>query len=186
MTEVASVTRRLLISPDLNLLALLGRNDEHLKLLETQYGVHVTSRGHDITLRGEEGRLLQAEKVLRELIDMLRARPSLGAADIRSALRIAGAEPDTDLKGFLADAIAVPSRRKLISPKTANQKRYLDAVRSHDLVISIGPAGTGKSYLAVAMAVQALQAHQVSRIILTRPAVEAGEQIGRASCRERV
>jgi phosphate starvation-inducible PhoH-like protein len=78
---------------------------------------------------------------VRDLIDMLRARPSLGASDIRSALRIAGKEPDTDLKGFLADSISVPSRRKLISPKTANQKRYLDAVRSHDLVIAIGPAG---------------------------------------------
>src|SRR5215470_10624733 len=84
------------------------------------------------------------------------------AADIRSALRIAGAEPDTNLKGFLADAIAVPSRRKLISPKTVNQKRYLDAVRSHDLVIAIGPAGTGKSYLAVAMAVAALVKREVS------------------------
>jgi len=178
VTEVASATRRVLIPPDLNLLALLGRNDEHLKLLETQYNVQVTSRGHDITLRGDEGRLLQAEKVLRELIDMLRARPSLGAADIRSALRIVGAEPDTDLKGFLADAIAVPSRRKLISPKTANQKRYLDAIRTYDLVISIGPAGTGKSYLAVAMAVSALVKREVSRIILTRPAVEAGERLG--------
>ena len=116
--------------------------------------------------------------MLRELIDMLRARPSLVAADIRSALRIASAEPDTDLKGFLADAIAVPSRRKLISPKTANQKRYLDAIRSHDLVVSIGPAGTGKSYLAVAMAVSALVKREVSRIILTRPAVEAGERLG--------
>ena len=178
MSDVASATRRVLIPPDLNLLALLGRNDEHLKLLETQYDVRVTSRGHDVTLRGDEERLQQAEKVLRELIDMLRARPSLVAADIRSALRIAGAEPDTDLKGFLADAIAVPSRRKLISPKTANQKRYLDAIRSHDLVVSIGPAGTGKSYLAVAMAVSALVKREVSRIILTRPAVEAGERLG--------
>ena len=178
MTDVASATRRVLIPPDLNLLALLGRNDEHLKLLETQYDVRATSRGHDVTLRGDEARLQQVEKVLRGLIDMLRARPSLVAADIRSALRIASAEPDTDLKGFLADAIAVPSRRKLISPKTANQKRYLDAIRSHDLVVSIGPAGTGKSYLAVAMAVSALVKREVSRIILTRPAVEAGERLG--------
>jgi phosphate starvation-inducible PhoH-like protein len=178
VTEVASATRRVIIPPDLNLLALLGRNDEHLKMLETQYDVKATSRGYDVTLRGEEGRLQQAEKVVRDLIDMLRARPSLGASDIRSALRIAGAEPDTDLKGFLADSISVPSRRKLISPKTANQKRYLDAVRSHDLVIAIGPAGTGKSYLAVAMAVAALVKREVSRIILTRPAVEAGERLG--------
>jgi len=132
---VTEATRRIVVPPDLNLLALLGRNEAHLRTIETQYDVRVTSRGHDITLRG-------------------------------------------DLKSFLADAIAVPSRRKLISPKTPNQKRYLASVRSHDLVVAIGPAGTGKSYLAVAMAVSALVKHEVSRIILTRPAVEAGERLG--------
>ena len=175
MTEA---TRRIVVPPDLNLLALLGRNEAHLRTIETQYDVRVTSRGHDITLRGAEQQLQEAEKVLRELIDMLRARPTLGAHDVRSALRVATAEPGTDLKSFLADAIAVPSRRKLISPKTPNQKRYLASVRSHDLVVAIGPAGTGKSYLAVAMAVSALVKHEVSRIILTRPAVEAGERLG--------
>jgi len=175
---VTEATRRIVVPPDLNLLALLGRNEAHLRTIETQYDVRVTSRGHDITLRGAEHQLQEAEKVLRELIDMLRARPTLGAHDVRSALRVATAEPGTDLKSFLADAIAVPSRRKLISPKTPNQKRYLASVRSHDLVVAIGPAGTGKSYLAVAMAVSALVKHEVSRIILTRPAVEAGERLG--------
>ena len=175
MTEA---TRRIVVPPDLNLLALLGRNEAHLRTIESQYDVRATSRGHDITLRGADRQLQEAEKVLRELIDMLRARPTLGAHDVRSALRVASAEPGTDLKSFLADAIAVPSRRKLISPKTPNQKRYLDAVRAHDLVVAIGPAGTGKSYLAVAMAVSALVKHEVSRIILTRPAVEAGERLG--------
>ena len=115
---------------------------------------------------------------MRELVAMLRERPSLGAADIRSALRIAGNEPGADVKSVLSDAIAVPSRRRFITPKTANQKRYLEAVRGHDLVIAIGPAGTGKSYLAVAMAVSALLKREVARIILTRPAVEAGERLG--------
>jgi phosphate starvation-inducible PhoH-like protein len=78
----------------------------------------------------------------------------------------------------LGDAISVPSRRRLISPKTVNQKKYIDAIRAYDLVISIGPAGTGKSYLAVAMAVSALMKREVARIILTRPAVEAGERLG--------
>ena len=109
---------------------------------------------------------------------MLRERPSLGAADIRSALRIAGNEPGADVKSVLADAISVPSRRRFITPKTANQKRYLEAVRGHDLVIAIGPAGTGKSYLAVAMAISALLKREVARIVLTRPAVEAGERLG--------
>jgi len=178
VTEVASATRRIVVPPDLNLLALVGRNEEHLHMLESQYDIRATSRGHDITLRGDERQLGQAERVVRELIDMLRARPTMGAQDVRAALRIAGAEPDTNLKSFLSDSITVPSRRKNISPKTPNQKRYLDAIRSHDLVVAIGPAGTGKSYLAVAMAVSALVKREVSRIILTRPAVEAGERLG--------
>ena len=178
MTEATGVTRRIVLPPDLNHLALLGRQDEHLRTLETQHDVRITARGHDITLRGEERQVVEAERVLRELVAMLRERPSLGAADIRSALRIASSEPGGDVKSVLADSIAVPSRRRFVTPKTANQRRYLEAVRSHDLVISIGPAGTGKSYLAVAMAVSALLKREVARIILTRPAVEAGERLG--------
>ena len=172
------MTRRIVLPPDLNHLALLGRHDEHLRALESQYDVRITARGHDVTLKGGERQVAEAERVLRDLVQMLRDRPSLGASDIRSALRLAGHEPAVDVKTLVADAIAVPSRRKLIAPKTVNQKRYLDAIRSHDLVIAIGPAGTGKSYLAVAMAVSALVKREVARIILTRPAVEAGERLG--------
>ena len=178
MTEATHVTRRLVLPPDLNHLALLGRNDEHLRSLESRYDVRITARGHDVTLRGEERQVAEAERVLRDLVQMLRERPSLGAGEIRSALRLTAAEPTADVKGLLADTVSVPSRRKLISPKTVNQKRYLDAIRTHDLVIAIGPAGTGKSYLAVAMAVSALVKRDVARIILTRPAVEAGERLG--------
>ncbi len=178
MTEATGVTRRIVLPPDLNHLALLGRQDEHLRALEAQHDVRITARGHDVTLRGEERQVVEAERVLRELVAMLRERPSLGAADIRSALRIASNEPGADVKSVLADAMPVPSRRRFVTPKTANQRRYLEAVRSHDLVISIGPAGTGKSYLAVAMAVSALLKREVARIILTRPAVEAGERLG--------
>jgi phosphate starvation-inducible protein PhoH and related proteins len=178
LTEATGVTRRIVLPPDLNHLALLGRQDEHLRALEAQHDVRITARGHDVTLRGEERHVAEAERVLRELVAMLRERPSLGAADIRSALRIVGNEPGADVKSVLADAIAVPSRRRFITPKTANQRRYLEAVRANDLVIAIGPAGTGKSYLAVAMAVSALLKREVARIILTRPAVEAGERLG--------
>ncbi len=171
MTEATGVTRRVVLPPDLNHLALLGRHDEHLRALEAQHDVRITARGHDITLRGEERGVAETERVLRE-------RPSLTAADIRSALRIAGSEPGGDVKSVLSDAIQVPSRRRFVTPKTANQRRYLEAVRAHDLVIAIGPAGTGKSYLAVAMAVSALLKREVARIILTRPAVEAGERLG--------
>jgi len=178
LTEATHATRRIVLPPDLNHLALLGRNDEHMRTMESQYDVRITARGHDVTLRGDERQVQEAERVLRDLVQMLRERPTLGASDIRSALRLAGHEPTTDVKTLLAGAVTVPSRRKLITPKTANQKRYLDAIRSHDLVIAIGPAGTGKSYLAVAMAVSALVKREVARIILTRPAVEAGERLG--------
>src|SRR4030095_9381769 len=118
----------------------------------------------------------------RERVAMPRERPSLGAADIRSALRIAGNEPGADVKSVLSDAIAVPSRRRFITPTTAKQKRHLESVRGHTLVISIGPAGTGNAYRAVAMAVSALLKREVARIILTRPAVEAGERLGFLPC----
>jgi phosphate starvation-inducible PhoH-like protein len=178
LTEATAVTRRIVLPPDLNQLALAGRHDEHLRALEAQFDVRITARGHDLTVRGEERQVEGAERVLRELVEMLRARPSLSASEIRSALRLVGSEPDVDAKALLAEAITVPSRRKLITPKTANQRRYLAAVRTHDLIIAIGPAGTGKSYLAVAMAVAALTRREVARIILTRPAVEAGERLG--------
>jgi phosphate starvation-inducible PhoH-like protein len=178
LTEAAHATRRVILPPDLNYLALLGRNDEHVRAIESQYDVRITARGHDLTVRGDEQQVEGAERVIRDLVQMLREKPSLSATEIRSALRVVGHEPAADVKSLLADGVTVPSRKKLITPKTINQKRYLDAIRMHDLVIAIGPAGTGKSYLAVAMAVSALVKREVARIILTRPAVEAGERLG--------
>jgi phosphate starvation-inducible PhoH-like protein len=178
LTEATTVTRRLVLPPDLNHLALLGRQDEHVRALESQYDVRVNVRGHDVTLRGDERHVAEAERVILDLVQMLRERPALTASEVRSALKLVGHEPAADIKSLLADGITVPSRRKLITPKTINQKRYVDAIRTHDLVIAIGPAGTGKSYLAVAMAVSSLMKREVARIILTRPAVEAGERLG--------
>jgi phosphate starvation-inducible PhoH-like protein len=177
LTE-ATVTRRIEVPADLNLLSLLGRNDEHLRSLESQYGVRITARGHEIQLRGEEPQVAHAERVIRALADMLRARPPVSAADVRAALRVAEADPGADLRAVFADSIPVPSRKRFVAPKTVTQKRYLDAIRANDLVVAIGPAGTGKSYLAVAMAVAALMSREVARIVLTRPAVEAGERLG--------
>jgi phosphate starvation-inducible protein PhoH and related proteins len=135
-------------------------------------------RGHELTLRGDERQVGQAERLLHDLIALQGSGRPFGPAEVRAALRLAGNEPGTDVRAVMADTISVPSRRKMIAPKTANQKRYVDAIRTHDLVIAIGPAGTGKSYLAVAMAVSALMKREVARIILTRPAVEAGERLG--------
>jgi phosphate starvation-inducible protein PhoH and related proteins len=178
LTEATTVTRRIQIPAESDLLSLLGRNDEHLRALESRYDVRITARGHEITLRGDERRVGTVERVLRQVADMMVTRTSVSPAEIRSAMRMAESEPEVDLKALMADGIAVPSRRKLITPKTPTQRRYVDAIRSHDLVIAIGPAGTGKSYLAVAMAVSALMKREVTRIVLTRPAVEAGERLG--------
>jgi len=178
VTEATVVTRRIQLPPSLDLLTLLGKNDEHLRALESRCGVRITARGHDLTLKGDERHVEQAAQLLRDLTGVMARSPALGDSHVRAALRLAGSDPDVDVKAVLSDGIPVPSRRKLVTPKTANQKRYLDAIRAHDMVIAIGPAGTGKSYLAVAMAVAALQRREVARIVLTRPAVEAGERLG--------
>ena len=113
-----------------------------------------------------------------QLAELVRAGTPLRAGEVRAALRVLADDDQADLKTVFSDAIAVPSRKKWVAPKSLNQKRYVDAIRSHDMVFAIGPAGTGKSFLAVAMAVSALTKREVARIVLTRPAVEAGERLG--------
>ncbi len=171
-------TRRLLIAPDADLFPLLGRNDEHLRALESQLGLRIVARGSEITLTGEPRQVEKAERLLTQMQELVRAGAAIHADEFRAALRILTDDAGADLKSIFLDAVQVPSRKKQITPKSPNQKRYLDAIRAHDLVFAIGPAGTGKSYLAVAMAVSALVKREVARIVLTRPAVEAGERLG--------
>jgi phosphate starvation-inducible PhoH-like protein len=174
----AAVTRRILLASEADLLPLLGRNDENLRALESLLDLRIVARGNEIILKGEEPRVARAERLLNQLSDLVQAGTPIQGADVRAALRILADNEKADLKGILLDAVGVPFRKKQISPKTVNQKRYVEALRTHDVVIAIGPAGTGKSYLAVAMAVSALTKREVARIILTRPAVEAGERLG--------
>ena len=178
MSEATTITRRISIAPDVDLLPLLGRNDDHLRTLEHELDVRIVARGHDITLRGEEQQVKKAERALGQLAELVRSGAPLRGVEVRAALRMLTDDEDADLKSVFTDAIPVPSRKKWIAPKTLGQKRYVDAIRKHDMVFAIGPAGTGKSYLAVAMAVSALMKREVARIVLTRPAVEAGERLG--------
>ncbi|MEK7700587.1 MAG: PhoH family protein [candidate division NC10 bacterium] len=178
MSEVTTITRRLSIAPDVDLSHLLGRNDDHLRTLEHELDVRVIARGHDITLKGDERQVRKAEHALVQLAELVRSGAPLRAVEVRAALRMLADDEHADLKSVFADAIPVPSRKKWIAPKTVGQKRYVDAIREHDMVFAIGPAGTGKSFLAVAMAVSALMKREVARIVLTRPAVEAGERLG--------
>jgi phosphate starvation-inducible protein PhoH and related proteins len=171
-------TQRLTLASEVDLVALLGRNDENLRLLEAELALRIVARGNEITLRGDERQVARGARIVEELLARIGAGLPVQASDVRAALRVLADDADADLKSIFLDAIPVPSRKKQITPKTLNQKRYVEAIREHDIVVGIGPAGTGKSYLAMAMAVSALTRREVSRIILTRPAVEAGERLG--------
>jgi phosphate starvation-inducible PhoH-like protein len=175
---VTSLTRRITLAPDVDLLPLLGRSDEHLRMLESAMDVQIVARGHEIVLKGESAQVARTERLLVQLADLIRSGTSLHPSEVRAALRILAEDEQADLKSIFSEAITIPSRKKLIAPKSLNQRRYLEAVRTNDLVFAIGPAGTGKSYLGVAMAVAALMKRSVARIVLTRPAVEAGERLG--------
>jgi len=178
LSEATTITRRISLAPDVDLLPLLGRNDDHLRTLEHELDIRIVARGHDIMLKGDERQVRKAERALVQLADLVRAGTPVRTMEVRAALRMLSDNEEADLKAGFNDAIAVPSRKKWITPKTPGQKRYVDAIRKHDMVFAIGPAGTGKSFLAVAMAVSALMKREVARIVLTRPAVEAGERLG--------
>jgi phosphate starvation-inducible PhoH-like protein len=166
------------LAPDVELLPLLGRNDDHLRTLESELDVRIVARGHEIMLRGDERQVRRAERTLTQLAELVRSGTPLRTVEVRAAARMLADDEDADVKAVFGDGIPVPARKKWISPKTRGQKRYVDAIRTHDMVFAIGPAGTGKSFLAVAMAVSALMKREVARIVLTRPAVEAGERLG--------
>ncbi len=171
-------TLRITLAAESDLLPLLGRNDENLRFLESQLDLRIVARGADIVLKGDERQVARGARILEELRARVEAGLPVQPPDVRAAIRVLTDDDGVDLKSIFLDTIPVPSRKKQITPKTLTQKRYVDAIRSRDLVIGIGPAGTGKSYLAMAMAVSAMTRREVSRIILTRPAVEAGERLG--------
>ena len=158
-------------------LALFGHRDENLKALAEELNVRFVPRGNVIGISGEKGAVHQAQMVLADLLKVAEERP-LTIQDIKYAAQLAEAGKNGQLQKLKDDVIQVTSRGKKITPKTLGQKRYVDAMRKHLVVFGIGPAGTGKTYLAMAMAVAALRKREVGRIILTRPAVEAGERLG--------
>ena len=159
-----------------DLVSLFGTEDKLLKSIEKAHpGVSVLVRGNTVSLTGKEAECFAAKRLIDEAINMLRSGAELAPVDIAvSAKMISQNQSPTEL---LSQSI-LSSRGKSIRPKTINQKNYVDAIDQNTIVFGIGPAGTGKTYLAMAKAVQALQRKEVSRIILTRPAVEAGERLG--------
>ena len=159
--------------------ALFGQSDAFLKMIEDDFDVRVILKSDSIAVLGEDSTEVdQVVTVLESLLHRIRKGEQIQATDINYVIRASEAGEKTHLDGGKAESIPVFSKRGVIRPKTAGQERYVEAIKHNDLVFGIGPAGTGKTYLAMAMAVSALKSGQVSRIILTRPAVEAGERLG--------
>jgi phosphate starvation-inducible PhoH-like protein len=171
------VSTRIVVPDDVSMVALLGSRDELLRVIETALVSDVHVRGNEITITGTAADNALATRLFDALLDLVgKGQPLSSDAIERSmAMLVSGGE---DRPADVLTLNIVSNRGRTIRPKTVNQKRYVEAIDTHTVVFGIGPAGTGKTYLAMAKAVQALQAKQVNRIILTRPAVEAGERLG--------
>ncbi|MBI4212029.1 MAG: PhoH family protein [Deltaproteobacteria bacterium] len=157
---------------------LFGSEDRHLRSLEKMLGIDIHVRGSDLRIEGPHKDAQQGEKILSMLYQMLRQGNPLMGSEIENALKLLSRDRHANIENIFSETIFFPAKRKALVPRTISQKRYLDLIRTHDVVFSIGPAGTGKTYLAVAMAVTSLLRKEVKRIILARPAVEAGEKLG--------
>lgn len=159
-------------------LALCGQRDQHLRLLEEAFDVRIFARGADLTVTGEEFLVKRALSVLDDLQGLWRQNTTVTAREVQRAVSLAKEGDAIRLSDLQKDIVLLTPMGNPITPRTVGQKAYADAIQKHDIVFGIGPAGTGKTYLAMAMAVAALRAKKVNRLILTRPAVEAGEKLG--------
>ncbi len=159
-------------------MAIFGKHDENLKLIEKEFHVQIIARGETLTINGQDDAVQKAGELFDELIEMWQKKLPIHKEDVAYAIKSIKEEKRPELHSLHTDKIDISSRRHYVVPKTIGQKAYIDAIRKYDIVLGIGPAGTGKTYLAMAMAVSNLKNQEVSRIILTRPAVEAGESLG--------
>ncbi|HTY54102.1 MAG TPA: PhoH family protein [Candidatus Binataceae bacterium] len=157
---------------------LLGQQDAHIRIIEQECGVRIGASGSSLKVTGGHAEQAFTGKLLGELYELIKGGYPIYPSDVEYAIRILRADRDADLKDIFLDTIYISSHKRVISPKSINQKVYIDAIRKHDIVFGIGPAGTGKTYLAMAMALAALMKNQVTRMVLCRPAVEAGEKLG--------
>jgi phosphate starvation-inducible PhoH-like protein len=173
-----ALVRKLKLREGTNTAVLFGHHDQHLKLIEAELGVRLSARGEELTLDGLPEAVRQAERILIELASLTHEGIALHTEDVAHALSALRQSPDASLKDVLVSQATIVTKKRFVGPKSPNQKTYIEAIEQHDIVIAIGPAGTGKTYLAMAMAVSALMKKEVSRIVLARPAVEAGEKLG--------
>jgi len=158
--------------------SLFGERNKNLKFVENSVAVNINVRGTAVVIRGDEPDVKIVAKLLNELYTLLKKGYPLYASDFDHAIRILSGNYSANLQEIFLDAVYIPTNKRLISPKSIAQKEYIEAIRKYDIVFGIGPAGTGKTYLAMALAMNFLNRKKVERIILARPAVEAGEKLG--------
>src|SRR5215218_1655343 len=164
--------------PEEGLASLFGTYDENLKQLESVFGVRIRTQGNELTVEGDPSGVARTERTLAQLAGLMADGYRLANGDVKTAAQLIAADQQVELRDYLGKGATKAAGRRQVAPKSLNQRRYLDAIEQHDIVFGVGPAGTGKTYLAMAQAVSFLLAKKVSRIILARPAVEAGEKLG--------
>ncbi len=158
--------------------SLFGSFDENIRLIESQYNVKVVSRGSEIKVSGDAENVAKATRAINGLITLINRGEALSEQNVRYVLSLVNEGNEDKLCEMTGDCVCITAKGKPIKPKTLGQKKYLECIKNNTITLGAGPAGTGKTYLAVAMAVNAFRAKEVNRIILTRPAVEAGEKLG--------
>ncbi len=177
-TFIATPTLAKIQVPDDGIETLFGSYDEHLKNLERLFDVQVRTDGHELVVSGDPAGVAKVEQVMTQLVSLIRDGQPLSKGDVKRAAQLVSQDPTVDLRDFLGRTPLRASSKRQVKPKSVNQGRYLDAIEHDDIVFGVGPAGTGKTYLAMAEAVTFLTTKRVARIILARPAVEAGEKLG--------
>ena len=158
--------------------SLFGSFDENIRLIESQYNVKIISRGSEIKVNGDAENVSKAVRAINGLLTLINRGEALSEQNVRYVLSLVNEGNEDKLCEMTGDCVCITAKGKPIKPKTLGQKKYLECIKNNTITLGAGPAGTGKTYLAVAMAVNAFRAKEVNRIILTRPAVEAGEKLG--------
>lgn len=158
--------------------SLFGSFDENIRLIESEFDVKVVSRGSEIKVTGDPENVSKGSRAINGLLTLINKGETLSDQNVRYVISLVNEGNENKLQGMSTDCICITSKGKPVKPKTLGQKKYIEAIRNNTVTIGVGPAGTGKTYLAVALAVTAFRAKEVNRIILTRPAVEAGERLG--------
>ncbi len=174
----SSLTRKITFNEYEFLNILCGEQNSHIKIIEKRIGLSISSRGMELFLKGGDWEIDLAESIILQLYEMVKNGFPLYSTDVEHAIRIMSKDRSASLKDVFLDSVYVSSKKRIVTARSVNQKEYIESIRNFDIVFAVGPAGTGKTYLAMAMAVASLAKKEVRRIVLARPAVEAGEKLG--------